>query len=316
MWVPRYRRAFTLIELLVVIAIIAVLIGLLLPAVQQARESASNSSCKNNLHQLGIAAHTYAGDNDGRLPPGLLTANLELVGSLTYLLPYVEQGNVYQQIPKGVFNGTIPWYYPGYINASSGPAYAAAQTRIKTFECPSDFLYVTPTQGTFVGYVTSSGSVTAYYWPTSYGFPQLGLSNYIGNAGALGKVGGFYGTWYGPFDADVPNRITDIKDGTSNTLAFGETLAGSSDTARDFVLAWMGAGAMPTAWDLLDPARWYTFGSRHPNLVNFVMCDGSVHSFTKYPGATNWFSPRWYALQQVAGMNDGATPNLSLIGAY
>src|SRR5947209_6624294 len=95
--VIRRRAGFTLIELLVVIAIIAILIGLLLPAVQQARESAARTQCQNNLKQLGLAIQTYGTSNNGQLPP----VNFHIAGSnygsiMVALMPYIEQSGVFQ----------------------------------------------------------------------------------------------------------------------------------------------------------------------------------------------------------------------------
>src|SRR5689334_13613743 len=101
---PVRRRGFTLVELLVVIAIIAVLIGLLLPAVQKVREAAARMSCQNNLKQLALAAHDYDG-NCQRLPAG---ADWQNVGCLVYLLPYIEQDAHFKNFS---FDPRYPLYY-------------------------------------------------------------------------------------------------------------------------------------------------------------------------------------------------------------
>src|SRR6187200_3125649 len=106
----RRPPGFTLIELLVVIAIIAILIGLLVPAVQKVREAASRMSCQNNLKQIALAAHNYESSYQ-KFPPGLNSVNW--LSSLTYLLPYVEQDNVFKLIPANELNpatSTTPWW--------------------------------------------------------------------------------------------------------------------------------------------------------------------------------------------------------------
>jgi len=147
---PRPRAGFTLIELIVVIAIIAILIGLLLPAVQKIREAANRMKCSNNLKQISLAAHNYESAN-GVLPPGYLgpyptlaaasgddTQNL---GVLAIILPFIEQDNVYRQLlaPFPSDYTSLTAVYPAwYTNAT---ALSVAAARINTYLCPSDDPY-------------------------------------------------------------------------------------------------------------------------------------------------------------------------------
>src|SRR5581483_759463 len=114
----RRRRYFTLIELLVVIAIIAILIGLLIPAVQKVREAATRTQCSNNLKQLVLAAHNFASsDSSQSLPPSMGVYNGAYGTAHFFLLPYIEQGNLY--------------------NSANGDSYNVYNTPVKTFYCPA-----------------------------------------------------------------------------------------------------------------------------------------------------------------------------------
>jgi prepilin-type N-terminal cleavage/methylation domain-containing protein/prepilin-type processing-associated H-X9-DG protein len=310
---PRGREAFTLIELLVVIAIIAILIGLLLPAVQKVRDAAARTQCENNLKQIALASLDYESAN-GTLPTGA-NAN-SWIGSLAYILPYIEQSNVYRQINVDLLNPNHAyvtlWFY-------DGSTYAASQARIKPFQCPSDPSPYVAQYGTFV-YLTENGyTLTGYYFPANYNM-NFGLTNYIASAGALGNVSTsgdpYYGQWVGPYYTGSSTRMTHITDGTSQTLAFGETLGGTNapGTPRDFNLSWMGAGALPTAWDLLDPCQWYSFGSGHTAIINFAFCDGSVHGLHKGGPNTPWFSAQWFAFMGASGKRDGNVIDWTQLG--
>jgi prepilin-type N-terminal cleavage/methylation domain-containing protein len=125
------RRGFTLIELLVVIAIIAILIGLLLPAVQKVREAANRARCQNNLKQLGLAVHN-AHDTNGAIPPASGTyGGAYFAPALFHLLPYIEQANVWRAATVGGY------VVPQWVSPSPSGGYLR-QTRIPVYQCPSD----------------------------------------------------------------------------------------------------------------------------------------------------------------------------------
>jgi len=288
----RRSTAFTLIELLVVIAIIAILIGLLLPAVQKVREAASRMSCENNLKQIGLAALNYESAY-GVLPPGNLLANGSYIGAEAILLPYIEQNNLYNQIPQTFFTtGNGVWW---------GGAYSQACNQIKTYLCPSDTAAtVTPTNGVWAYIYTAGYTVYGgYFGPT----PALGKTDY---APCSGYIGAGDPTYQGAYDTDSKTKIVAITDGTSNSFAFGEWLGGTDTGPRDFVGTWMGAGGMPSAWGLASPSAWYKFGGKHIGVVLFTYCDGSVHGVTR--------SCDYNTYVNASSIADGNVINWSLLG--
>ena len=324
------RSGFTLIELLVVIAIIAILIGLLLPAVQKIREAANRMKCQNNLKQIALASHNYESAN-GFFPPGLRTSPTSptagsFIGCLGQLLPYVEQDNVYRMIPTAMLE-------PGYTGAwwgsislgTDAPGVTAGRTKISIFECPSDANKSNPAIGIFIGLTIDSASSTLYgfYNPFPGGnAANAGRCNYVGSAGMFG-TGQWWQVYGGPFTMNSNTKFADMSDGTSNTFMFGETLGGEETGVRNFVLSWMGAGSLPTYWGLPNPGQWYTFGSKHTGIVQFAYGDGSVRRIRKGIATVadnDWYlynpteNTDWRQFQRVAGMADGETPNVTQIG--
>jgi prepilin-type N-terminal cleavage/methylation domain-containing protein/prepilin-type processing-associated H-X9-DG protein len=325
----RKRTAFTLIELLVVIAIIAVLIGLLLPAIQKVREAANRMSCTNNLKQLGLAAHNYQ-STFAKLPPGYLgplndqmsmklaTADptIQWVGVLTFLLPYMELNQIYNQINQTwtPLNTQVQgdtklksgnwWTDPTKVNVNANPPITnnltLAHTKIKEFVCPSHDPYSsTPwialgshnfclgppnlsTNGYFIQFDTSKSD--------PMDLTDIGRTTYVGVAGTWGKGTYTYptstppigdiGRYEGIFTNRSTNSIAAIQDGTSNTLMFGECLGGPTPPPSGspfFGFSWFGVGALPTLAGLpVQYPQYYQFSSKHTGVVNFCYADGSV----------------------------------------
>jgi len=285
------RRAFTLVELLVVIAIIGVLVALLLPAVQAAREAARRSKCSNNFKQLGIAVHNYH-DSLGSFPPGMAywaTPTRRGNSLYAFLLPYLEQNGL---------NLAWDWSNPRN-NVSTTTTPKTTHHVLPILVCPSD-----PIPNPTVEFVNSMAGVTEVYALTSYG----------GNAGRRGFSPPSAGAPTNPPTQDgvfyVNSRIgfKDVTDGTSGTLLFGERLhrdreydalapGANTDpivkkgwwaTSGNYVFgigdvtlsAWVPINYLHPAGAALDTAaiekRICAFGSMHPGGANFGLVDGSV----------------------------------------
>ena len=213
------RRGFTLIELLVVIAIIAILVALLLPAVQQAREAARRSSCKNNLKQIGVALHNYH-DTYSMLPPGYVRQHTDDNGNWgwgAFILPAMEQKNTFETADVAG-----PTSLSGAIG--NGTMRAALQKGIANWRCPSDTGPELNNQRKINGQSLATSNYVASNSTKSL------CNNYTGNAGGNCNNGA-----NGPFVMNRGTRFRDITDGTSNTIAVGErgwTLRSSDGNLR------------------------------------------------------------------------------------
>lgn len=275
------RRGFTLIELLVVIAIIAILIGLLLPAVQKVREAAARLQCQNNLKQIGLAAMNYESTTgfyppgsfgpraDGRSPGSGDFWSYQHFGGLVPILPYMEQDNIHKLLvaagakmdPRQT--GSSWW----------GPHWNTAQYVIPNFLCPSDADQ--QSRGNCgVIFWTYPTSMTIYYFPNN---TTLGRTNYLPVAGALGKSSvASWDVYVGINYSQSRTKISTVtsRDGTSNTMMYGEYLG---DRAT-WSMSWMGSHALPTAWGIGATPAWYRFSSNHSGITNFSFADGSVRT--------------------------------------
>jgi prepilin-type N-terminal cleavage/methylation domain-containing protein/prepilin-type processing-associated H-X9-DG protein len=277
--IPRHVRGFTLIELLVVIAIIAVLIGMLLPAVQKVREAAARTRCMNNLKQLTLAIHNYATAH-GAFPPGYKAPGFAVGwGWGAYILPYVEQQPLYDAL--GVVNLTFGG------GANPAPPSALTQARLAAFLCPSD-----------TG--PDLNSLKRYH----------AKSNYRGICGpTLPLVFVPDRDYGGVLYQNSKVRLSDISDGTSTTFAMGECVL--DEPGGKVAALWAGMDSSATGTVYVSDVFWsvddgdfringpgpQAFGSRHTDGASFGFCDGSVR-FVR-----DTADPQ--KVQILAGRNDG-----------
>jgi len=275
------RSAFTLIELLVVIAIIAILVALLLPAVQQAREAARRSSCKNNLKQIGLAMQNYH-DVHSTFPPGYVRdvnvpsgqPRQPMTGWAVYLLPQMEQAALYDAIDTASDGFSLDW------NTNNQALFDLSRTVINPYLCPSD-----PSDGINEDWVINHDG-----GPGSINGDRAGKSNYQANKPA--------------FNMNSKLKMRDITDGTSNTFFVGEKTSQNGFRAG----IWMGAhkwgtdsthytdeslfgranavdgGGIPyringDGSDAADPNPHLknNYSSTHQGGAQFSFADGSVH---------------------------------------
>lgn len=332
------RNGFTLIELLVVIAIIAVLIALLLPAVQQAREAARRTQCKNNLKQLGLALHNFH-DTFLHFPVGTANDDNNNWGWTVFVLPYMDQGTIYTALQDGTANalwippnmgggsngtgfpsapnidgingGTAP-YGRCVTNTSAGSAVypgGAVAAKLNALVCPSDILPAISTNGyAKTNYVGNLGN-SALWGGTSFGC-----------GGVTGKTQNGILLQANDNNNTYVTRIADITDGTSNTIMVGEASqsasAQPSNTAR--MPVWgggQGGGCNGTTGvgQTLRPvdsnyppsngkttSQDQAMGSQHVGGVQVLLGDGSVRFVSLNVSATTYY--------ELGSRNGGGIP--------
>lgn len=232
----RRRKAFTLIELLVVIAIIAILIALLLPAVQQAREAARRTQCKNNMKQLGLAMHNYH-DTFKMFPPGIINSGAVLSTAATWqqsslnhtaftmLLPYIDQAPLYNSMNLSLASGPalVAGGKPLVGWSNTGANAIATSTILAAYLCPSDDAASLITYTGTVQYWMTNAATCNYILPSGHISESSAgsWSGYLPSTTTLksGKVV----PWRSMFGNNSSTNLRDVRDGSSNTILVSET---------------------------------------------------------------------------------------------
>ena len=320
-------RGFTIIELLVCIAIIGVLTSLILPAVQMAREAARKTQCRNNLKQLGLAAHNFEAAN-GYLPAGI---DFQHVGPIVYLLPHLEQKDYFLDFS---FDDRFVYWFQNPVNrpptqgsatedfpVPRPPLRYGAETTVSTLLCPTapgpdsvDGVLLFVAHGT-PGIDFTVGVPTDWYlYSGAPGKQVLTRTFYAPCAGDL-----YYGNgqYRGAFTYSAQGRgikLTDIKDGTSNTLLFGETPGdyvtwdvGLTPQLNTQCIAVSGlhiTDGIDNNGDYQNPnSDAVHFGSRHNGVIYFAFADGSVHGI---PNTGDMNRGQMFQLMlNLGGISDG-----------
>jgi prepilin-type N-terminal cleavage/methylation domain-containing protein/prepilin-type processing-associated H-X9-DG protein len=296
------RFGFTLIELLVVIAIIAVLIALLLPAVQKVREAAARAQCQNNLKQIGLALNNYHGVNERFPSGGEKTGPLYLIGWTAYVFPYIEEDNRLkgvQALSPNFLTTRMPWRFTAPPHYGADPLFT---TPIKMFICPSSELgSASPDAGYPNNPEVNANNQAALHYRANGGSQSVGFVPGHSTDPTLALYRGY--TTSGVIYPESRVRMTDISDGSASTLLVGE-ISSAWDWPTRGISSW--ARIQPWTWgfynyDGYSPTEGgylmidnkyvqYPIGyngvclpnntpyrSNHSGGANFVFCDGSVH---------------------------------------